>query len=151
MKVTFICEECKKEVTAYRHGSAKPRFCGNACKLAWMKREIFPKHKAPWLRELNLKPGRNAEISRRSADKRSATCRRNHPAKASSYLKEHSRHQHRRNMEVHLGYPLPSELVVHHVDGDKHNNDLSNLVVLTRAEHARLHFKKKGEKGGTER
>ena len=33
---------------------------------------------------------------------------------------------------------LPGE-VVHHIDGNKHNNDPSNLQVLTRSEHIRLH------------
>ena len=30
-------------------------------------------------------------------------------------------------------------MVVHHIDGDKANNDPSNLQIMTRSEHSRLH------------
>jgi hypothetical protein len=44
-------------------------------------------------------------------------------------------------MAQHLGRKLRSSEIVHHVDWNPLNNDLANLVILTRAEHARLHFK----------
>ena len=28
---------------------------------------------------------------------------------------------------------------VHHIDGDKHNNDISNLALMTNAAHSKLH------------
>jgi hypothetical protein len=34
--------------------------------------------------------------------------------------------------------PLPSE-IVHHDDENRQNNNPSNLIVMTRAEHSRLH------------
>ncbi len=46
---------------------------------------------------------------------------------------------HRLIIEEQLGRTLDSNEVVHHVDGDPLNNELSNLVVLSRAEHQRLH------------
>ncbi len=37
-------------------------------------------------------------------------------------------------------YPLPfKKYVVHHIDGDKLNNDVSNLEIMTEEEHNRLH------------
>jgi HNH endonuclease len=51
-------------------------------------------------------------------------------------------HEHRFVMERHLGRALSSEEVVHHIDGDKANNALENLEVLSRAAHTRLHFTK---------
>ncbi|TSP11467.1 HNH endonuclease signature motif containing protein [Cupriavidus campinensis] len=42
-------------------------------------------------------------------------------------------------MEQHLGRRISENEVVHHRDENKHNNDLTNLEVMTRAEHARLH------------
>lgn len=35
--------------------------------------------------------------------------------------------------------PNEDELVVHHIDGDKSNNDPSNLRWMTKSEHVRLH------------
>lgn len=44
---------------------------------------------------------------------------------------------HRRIMENHLGRKLTSNEVVHHINGDKLDNRLENLVVVTRSEHQR--------------
>lgn len=35
--------------------------------------------------------------------------------------------------------PIPEDMEIHHVDGDRHNNDLTNLQLVTRHEHRRLH------------
>lgn len=59
-----------------------------------------------------------------------------------SYRKYHGRHEHRVVMEEVLGRTLTSDEIVHHIDGDKTNNSPSNLQILTRAEHARVHFSK---------
>jgi len=47
--------------------------------------------------------------------------------------------KHRLIMEEYLGRKLGDDEVVHHINGDKHDNDISNLQVMTRSEHARLH------------
>ena len=46
---------------------------------------------------------------------------------------------HRHVVELQIGRKLTSNEVVHHVDGNPLNNDPANLVVLTRAEHQRMH------------
>lgn len=53
---------------------------------------------------------------------------------------------HRVVMEKHLGRRLGSDEVVHHKDEDKHNNHISNLEVMTRSEHAKLHRQLEKEK-----
>ena len=49
------------------------------------------------------------------------------------------RYAHRLIMSRILGRPLHRAEVVHHIDGDKLNNVPSNLVVMTRSEHVKLH------------
>lgn len=49
---------------------------------------------------------------------------------------------HREVYEMHYG-PIPDGFIVHHKDGDKTNNSLENLELLSRAEHASLHHKGK--------
>ena len=46
---------------------------------------------------------------------------------------------HRHVMELKLGRKLTRNEVVHHADGNPLNNDPTNLVVLSRPEHQRLH------------
>lgn len=48
---------------------------------------------------------------------------------------------HRRKMENKLGRKLKYNEVVHHIDGNKLNNDLSNLQLMTRQEHIEIHRK----------
>lgn len=48
---------------------------------------------------------------------------------------------HRAIVEAHLGRPLTSNEVVHHRDHNPLNNDLSNLQVMTRAEHCIYHLR----------
>lgn len=48
---------------------------------------------------------------------------------------------HRVVMAQALGLPeIPKELDVHHIDGDKTNNALDNLAIVTRAGHEAIHF-----------
>ena len=42
-------------------------------------------------------------------------------------------------MERHLGRKLRSDEEVHHIDGNRQNNKLKNLMVCSRQEHARIH------------
>lgn len=50
-------------------------------------------------------------------------------------------------MEEHLGRELTKEEVVHHIDKDKSNNNLDNLMLFpTQRAHIKYHFEK-GDRG----
>lgn len=55
------------------------------------------------------------------------------------YLKRCGRHIHRTIMEEHIGRRLLSSEIVHHIDGNAHNNSIENLKLMSRAEHMSLH------------
>lgn len=64
----------------------------------------------------------------------------------------HERYRHEYFIEIDGSYYLKKHLVVHHIDGNHYNNDISNLDVMTVAEHRRVHNmmrpQKKHEKTG---
>jgi hypothetical protein len=51
--------------------------------------------------------------------------------------------EHRLVMSEHLGRTLGTHEDVHHIDGNKLNNDSTNLEVMTRSEHTKHHNKNK--------
>lgn len=60
-------------------------------------------------------------------------------AKPHVYKKLHNRHEHRVIAEQLVGRPLTSKDVVHHKDGNKHNNAPKNLQVMSHSDHLKLH------------
>lgn len=56
-----------------------------------------------------------------------------------SYKDGKSRREHQIIMEKHIGRKLKKDEVVHHIDGNKRNNEISNLLLTTRSEHAKIH------------
>lgn len=49
--------------------------------------------------------------------------------------------EHRLVMEKSLGRVLEKTEIVHHIDFNKFNNDISNLRIMDRESHSRLHGK----------
>jgi hypothetical protein len=61
---------------------------------------------------------------------------KNYPYRNGGYA--HIR-EHQYLMEIHLGRRLEKGEIVHHIDGDKKNNNLENLYLTTIEEHNKLH------------
>lgn len=78
--------------------------------------------------------------AQRRANNRAAMLKRVDELKPTTYRKLFGRHEHRVVAEQMLGRPLKQNEIVHHIDGNKHNNDPSNLQVMTQAEHVREHW-----------
>jgi hypothetical protein len=81
-----------------------------------------------------LKAQENSPIIKRSKDKKASAFPKNYKT-----IKINGKwvREHRWLMEQHLGRQLETWEQVHHIDGNHLNNDLSNLEVLSNADHQR--------------
>lgn len=50
-------------------------------------------------------------------------------------------------MEQHIGRKLEKNECVHHIDGNRSNNDIQNLKLMTISEHSRMHRRKELSEG----
>jgi hypothetical protein len=78
--------------------------------------------------------------AQRRENNRVAQLARFDSVKPTTYRKRNGRHEHRVVAEQMLGRPLRRGEIVHHIDGNKHNNDPSNLQVMSQSDHIREHF-----------
>lgn len=123
------CTRCGKPV--YRppcHRKGRP-FCSRQCHMKTLNEEMNPGRMTPAVRE---------------------KLRATHlgTGKQEGYPKKYGRHEHRIVAEEMLGRPLQPGEVVHHIDGNKHNNATENLMVFSnQAAHARWHAEHDGDWG----
>lgn len=124
------CDNCGKEirVRGKKAESFKHHFCSRACAKTFTSPRMTAMNEA-------LNPGRMTQDVRRKLREV-----RLDSGTGKTYTKTYGRHTHRVVAEQMLGRPLRPGEIVHHVDGDKRNNDPSNLMVFaSQAEHARYH------------
>lgn len=126
------CENCNKEVVRCKSQILEHVFCCRTCakkylssKMQKMNAELNPTRMTPEtrtkLRIANLGKGEGR-----------------------TYTKTFGRHTHRIAAERLLGRPLKEGEVVHHIDGNKRNNDPFNLMVFkSQTEHALWHKNEK--------
>ncbi len=77
--------------------------------------------------------------SERAASQRTSQLKR-FEGISTHYRKFHGRHEHRVVMEAHLGRPLAEGEIVHHRDGNRRNNAIENLQVMTQSDHMKGHL-----------
>ncbi len=110
-------------VNAYRAKHSAPTYCSKVCMRAAQRLRtgsLSPKWRGGLVHQ------RGGYILEYAPD---------HPcANAGGYVL-----QHRLVMERHLGYLLPGDHHVHHMNGDKMDNRLENLQLLPKSAHHALH------------
>jgi len=156
-KLTITCDFCGAEFQRYCSKIKKHNFCCKSCLAAFSSKSKNPTGynalkdymgMSNNMRRLNatMNPTRMTEEVRlklRKSKLSKSTCGTN------TYPKYLGRHLHRIVAESTLGRALKPGEVVHHIDGNKHNNDSENLMVFaSQAEHAAWHAEHDKQKEG---
>lgn len=115
--VLVVCDNCKQEFKShkcYEKRNRKHRFCSKKC-------------------EAEFRNLRNSAAGWKGGHVSGTTGYR--------YIKVDGKpvEEHRLVMQRHLGRPLDTSEIVHHINGDRLDNRIENLQLMTKAEHQKLH------------
>ncbi len=121
----YICSGCSRIFFGYRHNKTHLKFCSQDCSKKFMRGEQSPFF------------SNGATVT--SGGYRAILV-------GEKYILEH-----RLIMEEHLGRKLERDEHIHHKDGDKLNNKLENLELMSTVEHSRLHHKLRRNNGKSKR
>lgn len=136
------CHVCTKEFKHYGKKQFKHYFCCNTCFKEWNSKRLSEYNKTENPVNKSLTPEQRLKISESLKN-----TERSRNIKSTTYKKRLGKHIHRIVAEIKIGRELTKREIVHHIDGNKHNNSPDNLQIMNRAEHARVHFKGK-KRGG---
>ena len=146
MKLSIKCDRCGKELLRYPSQIHRHNFCSRECLNEFSSKAHNADgyaalkdytHMSENMSRINkqLNPTRMTPEVRRKIHEAKVDI-----GKCTTYRKSYGQHEHRRVAEAILGRPLVAGEVVHHIDGNKRNNEPYNILILSsQSEHAQLH------------
>ena len=137
--IELKCETCGKTVWRNPSQVRTHTFCSRTCVRPFLSNRLSTMNRTE--NPMNQPGGWTLEQRERaSARERNNTG----PCQRQTYQKHCGRHEHRAVAESVLGRPLKAGEIVHHIDGNKHNNNPENLMVFpSQSEHAKWHSERR--------
>ena len=146
MKVQIHCDMCGKAFEKYECCLTPHNFCSRECLADFSSKDRNPEGYAT-LKDFTKMGQHFSELNRRlnptrmtEATKQKLREAHLNSGEGKTYTKRYGRHEHRVVAEEKLGRELLPGEVVHHIDGNKRNNDPRNIMVFeSQAQHAKFH------------
>lgn len=143
-KTKVPCDWCGQIIERYPSQIKSHNFCCKKCMSLFQSKQHNPEGYAQLKDFTNIRKHMSQLNQKLNPTRMTLEVRQKlHEARSNGacmgYKKSWGVHLHRHIAESILGRKLLPTEVVHHIDRDKQNNDPHNLLVLSQAEHARLH------------
>lgn len=124
----FQCNNCKEEFSRPKNGKLRNsdiHFCQKCPHYALAQKET---------NKIQLKKSEKIGSKVAKHGYKEVYVGPDYPHRKSNWIREHIF-----VMEKHLGKRIPQGMVVHHIDGNKQNNELDNLLLCSVSEHNNCH------------
>lgn len=139
-KVECICVICSNNFHAWpcRKNS---KTCSKECLYTYRSKNL---HKGNFKKGEH--PSKNTEFKKGMIRELAPSWKGGKINNGSGYIKTYKSnksikktYEHRLIMEAYIGRPLSSKEIVHHIDGNRSNNDISNLMLFKNHSEHRIH------------